>query len=71
MTEALVDTGATSSVPHPLQLSHSLPWSKTSIQIVGIANQPTSIFKAEPVPFQLGNFIGNAYFYSSDLLQFT
>lgn len=58
----LVDTGATLSVLTLSNWSCLLFQSKASVQMVGISNQPMSIFKSEPVPFQLGNVMSQHIF---------
>lgn len=57
-----MDTGATLSVLNPTHLSFPLPQSKASVQMVGVSNQPMTVFKSEPIPFQLGDVTGQHIF---------
>ncbi|KAK1345711.1 hypothetical protein QTO34_008175 [Cnephaeus nilssonii] len=62
VTKALVDSGATLPVLNPTHLSFPLPRSKASVQMVGVSNQAMTVFKSEPVPFQLGDVTGQHIF---------
>ena len=52
--KALIDTGATFSVLNPTNIKRALPQSDTSVQMVGVSNEPVKAPKSLPLEIYLG-----------------
>ena len=56
--KALIDTGATFSVLNPTKIKGALLQSDTSVQMVGVSNEPVNAPKSLSLEFYLGKLKG-------------
>ena len=60
--KALIDTGATFSVLNPTKIKGALLQSDTSVQMVGVSNEPVKAPKSLSLEFYLGKLKGRHSF---------
>lgn len=69
LVRILIGTGTTHLVPNPDTLSMSPPQIQEKIQMVGVTNNPITVPKSLPVPFQIGSLSGARQFLLVPLYQ--